>query len=188
MMLRLPALVIAAAVVLPHASGFANPVKSLYTTVDLSACKKVRQHRPAWRCSGLAGNPVYIAGRRGQFVSVGTHADKRRAASQTPGTGDALLARGDGRAIVEWRFDRRGDKRLPYAIIVRFHAMGPAPKGDILVVLKVDAHETCHVAYIGAQANDNAIVQARAIADVQARTFDCRREPIAEAAAGAGPM
>jgi hypothetical protein len=187
-MLRLPALAIAAAVLLPHASGFANPVKSLYTTVDLRECKKVRQHRPAWRCSGLAGNPVYIAGRRGQFVSVGTNAGSRRAANQTTGTGDALLARGDGRAILEWRFDRRGDKRLPYAIIVRFHAAGTGPKGDVLVVLKVDAHETCHVAHISAQANDNAIVLARAIADAQARTFDCRREPTAEAAQGAGPM
>jgi hypothetical protein len=187
-MFRLPALAIAAAIGLPPAAALANPVRSLYTTVDLRVCKRINNRLPAWRCSGLDGNPVYVAGALGQFVSVGANADKRRAASQTPGAGNALLARDGERAIVEWRFDRRGEKRLPYAIIVRFHAAGAERKGDVLVVLKVDARETCHVAHIDARANDNAIVLARAIADAEARTFDCRREPIAESTQGAGQL
>ena len=48
----------------------ANPVKSLYTTVELKACKRVKRHRDgsAWLCEGLAG----LAGlrRRGRPAAV----------------------------------------------------------------------------------------------------------------------
>jgi hypothetical protein len=190
-MLRLPALVIAVAGCLSPGGATANPVKSLYTTVDLKACKKVKRDRQvrAWRCAGLAGIPVYVAaGDLRQFVSVGADADKRRAATQTLGTANSIFAHGSARAIVEWRFVRRGEQQLPYAIIVRFHTMSPAQNGDVLVVLKVDARETCHVAYIDAQANTNAIVLARAIADEKARGFDCRGEPLLQGVHGTGPM
>jgi hypothetical protein len=190
-MLRLTALIIAAASWLPPTGVLANPLRSLYTTVDLKACKKIKPHRQAqaWQCSGLAGVPVYVAaGELRQFVSAGAHAQKRRAATQTLAAANSIFARGSARATVEWRFDRRGEKQLPYAIIVRFHTSSAEGEGDVLVVLKVDAFETCHVAHIDALANDNAIVLARAVADAQARTFDCRREPMAEGVQGRSPM
>ena len=169
----------------------ANPVRSLYTTVDLKVCKQVKRHRDgtAWRCEGLAGFPVYFAeGDLRQFVSVGTDAEKRRAATQTLGAFNSIFEKGSTRATVEWRFDRRGERRLPYAIIVRFHTSRDGEKGDVLVVSKVSAADTCHVAYIDALANQDAIALARHIADKEAKGFDCRTEPRNEGATGRSPM
>ena len=169
----------------------ANPVKSLYTTVELKACKQVKRHRDgnAWLCEGLAGLPVYVAeGDLRQFLSVGAGAPKRRAATQTLGPFNSIFENGSDRATIEWRFDRRGEKQIPYAIIVRFHTAQEGRKGDVLVVAKVSASETCHVAYIDALANSDAIALARFVADKRAKTFDCREEPRPEGATGKSPM
>jgi hypothetical protein len=190
-MVRLSALAIAVASSLAGDPAAANPVKSLYTTVDLKVCKKIQgQHaRGAWQCPGLAGIPVYVAERSyRQFVSAGTDADKRRAATQTLGAVNSIFERGHHRALIEWRFVRRGERELPYAIIVRFHTLNDETKGDVLVVLKVDDRETCHVAHIDALANQNAITLARFIADETARNFDCRQEPFTEGVQGKSPM
>jgi hypothetical protein len=176
---------------LGEAPAAANPVKSLYTTIDLKVCKKIKRHRDggAWMCEGLAGLPVYFAeGDLRQFVSVGADAQKRRAATQTLGAFNSIFETGSSRATVEWRFDRRGERKLPYAIIVRFHTSRDGRSGDVLVVSKVSDAETCHVAYIDALANKNAIALARQIADKQTKSFDCRREPKTEGAAGRSPM
>ena len=173
------------------APAAANPVKSLYTTVDLKICKQVKRHRDggAWRCGGLGDLPVYVAeGDLRQFVSVGANAEKRRAATQTLGAFNSMFEKGSTRATIEWRFDRRGERKLPYAIIVRFHTSREARNGDVLVVSKVSDTETCHVAYIDALANPDAIALARQIADKQAKTFDCRQEPHTEGATGKSPM
>jgi hypothetical protein len=178
-------------VALGQGPAVANRVKSLYTTIDLAACKQVKRHRDggAWRCSGLGGMPVYVAeGDLRQFLSIGSNAEKRRAASQTLGPFNSIFERGGNRATVEWRFDRRGDRQIPYAIIVRFHTSQEGRKGDVLVVLKVGESETCHVAYVDALANSDAIALARQIADRQAKTFDCRQEPLTEGATGKSPM
>jgi hypothetical protein len=179
------------AVALGQGPAAANRVKSLYTTIELKACKQVRRHRDggAWRCNGLAGTPVYIAeGDLRQFLSVGANAEKRRAATQTLGPFNSIFERGGNRATIEWRFDRRGDRQIPYAVIVRFHTSQESRKGDVLVVLKVSESETCHVAYVDAIANSDAIALARQIADRQAKAFDCRREPHTEGATGKSPM
>jgi hypothetical protein len=151
----------------------------------------VKRHRDggAWNCEGLGGIPVYVAeGDLRQFLSVGTDPEKRRAATQTLGPFNSLFERGSDRAIIEWRFDRRGERQIPYAIIVRVHTSQDGRKGDVLVVSKVGATETCHMAYIDALANRDAIALARRIADSQAKTFDCRREPHTEGATGKSPM
>ena len=169
----------------------ANPVRSLYTTIELKACKQVKRHRDggAWLCDGLAGLPVYVAeGDLRHFVSVGADAQKRRAATQTLGAFNSIFEKGSDRATVEWRFDRRGERQIPYAIIVRFHTSREGRRGDVLVVSKVSATETCHVAYIDALANQDAITLARFVADNQAKAFDCRNEPHPEGATGKSPM
>jgi hypothetical protein len=176
---------------LDHSPAAANPVKSLYTTVQLKTCKQVKRHRDggAWLCEGLAGLPVYVAeGDLRQFLSVGADAPKRRAATQTLGAFNSIFENGSDRATIEWRFDRRGEKQIPYAIIVRFHTAQDGRKGDVLVVSKVGAAETCHVAYVDALANSDAITLARFVADKQAKTFDCRSEPHTEGATGKSPM
>jgi hypothetical protein len=182
---------LASASALGHAPAAANPVKSLYTTVQLKACKQVKRHRDggAWLCNGLDGLPVYVAdGDLRQFLSVGADASKRRAATQTLGPFNSIFENGSDRATIEWRFDRRGERQIPYAIIVRFHTSQDGRKGDVLVVSKVSATETCHVAYIDALANSDAITLARFVADNRAKAFDCRNEPHAEGATGKSPM
>lgn len=189
--MRTLAILAAAAFALGPAPVAANPVKSLYTTVDLKTCKRIKRHRDggSWRCEGLPGYPVYVAeGDLRHFVSAGPDPEKRRAATQTLGSFNSIFERGSDRATIEWRFDRRGERQIPYAIIVRFHTSTDDRKGDVLVVSKVGASETCHVAYIDALANDDAIALARQIADGRARTFDCRGEPRAEGATGRSPM
>ena len=176
---------------LGHAPADAYRVKSVYTTIDLKACKKVRRHRDggAWMCDGLAGLPVYVAeGDLRQFVSAGAGAEKRRAATQTLGAFNSIFETGGTRATVEWRFDRRGERKLPYATIMRFHTSRDGRRGDVLVVSKVSDAETCHVAYIDALANRDAIALARHVADRQSKSFDCSREPRTEGATGRSPM
>jgi hypothetical protein len=179
------------ALLLAQDPAAANRVKSLYTTVDLKACKRIARQREggAWLCSGLGGLPVYVAeGDLRQFISVGANAQKRRAATQTLGPFNSIFETGSDRATIEWRFDRRGDRQIPYATIVRFHTSMNGRKGDVLVVSKVSDEETCHVAYIDALANRDAIALAREIADRQAKTFDCRSRPRVEGATGRSPM
>jgi hypothetical protein len=188
-----PAIAIAGCLVpaLGPAPVAANPVKSLYTTIDLKACRQIRRHRDggAWQCEGLAGYPVYLAeGDLRQFVSVGADAEKRRAATQTLGAFNTIFEKGSRRATIEWRFDRRGERKLPYATIVRFHTSREDRSGDVLVVSKVSGSETCHMAYIDALANTDAIALARHVADKQAKAFDCRKEPHTEGATGKSPM
>jgi len=190
-MARPLALLIAVAACLAPGPAPANPVKSLYTTVDLKACKQVGRHRDggAWRCTGLAGLPVWVAeGDLRQFVSVGANPERRRAAKQTLAPFNSMFEAGSDRATIEWRFVRRGERQLPYAIIVRFHTSSEGRRGDVLVVFKVSESETCHVAYIDALANEDAIALARRVADGPARTFDCRRQPRVEGEAGKSPM
>jgi hypothetical protein len=190
-MLRLAAYAIVFAAGLLTPPAMANPLKSLYTTVELRSCKQLKRHQDgsAWLCDGLPGYPVYIAeGDLRQFLSVGPHAEDRRAAKQTLGPFNSIFARGSERATIEWRFVRRSGRQLPYATIVRFHTSREGRKGDVLVVSKVAEHETCHVAYVDALANADAIALARSIADERARSFDCRQEPHAAGEGGKSPM
>jgi hypothetical protein len=185
----LPAMVIAASVA--GAGAQANPVKSLYTTVDLTECKQLKRHRDgnAWECAGLPGFPVYVAeGDLRQFVSVGMSPEKRRAATQTLGPFNSIFEAGSHRATIEWRFDRRGEQQIPYAAIIRYHTSSQAVRGDVLVVFKVMEYDTCHIAYVDALANEEPVALARRIADREARNFDCSRPPRAEGARGKSPM
>jgi hypothetical protein len=179
------------ALALGHTPAAAYRVKSLYTTVELKTCEQIKPHRDggAWLCDGLAGLKVYVAeGDLRQFLSVGAEPQTRRAATQTLGSFNSIFERGSQRAIIEWRFDRRGERQIPYAVIVRFHTSRDGRTGDVLVVLKVGPSESCHVAYIDALANQDAITLARFVADTRAKTFDCRNEPAAEGATGKSPM
>jgi hypothetical protein len=172
-------------------AAMANPLKSLYTTIDLKVCEKIKRHPDggAWRCAGLPGFPVYLAeGDLRQFLSVGADAERRRAAEQTLGPFNTIFEPNGSRATIEWRFVRRNGVAQPYATIVRFHTSREGRRGDVLVVFKVSDKETCHVAHIDALANSDAIVLARKIADEEARAFSCREEPRPRGAAGKSPM
>lgn len=160
--------------------GAANPLKSLYTTIELKTCRRASAQPDgrAWLCPGLDGYPVYIAeaGAR-TFVSVGSEPQKRRAAQQTLGISNSLFRGASGRATLEWRFVKRDGKVVPYATIQRYFTKNGARSGEVLVVTKVTDSEDCHVAHIDALANPDAIALARSIADKDARAFDCASEP-----------
>src|SRR5262249_15029616 len=135
------------------------------------------------------GFPVYVAeGDLRHFVSVGATPEKRKAANQTLGAFNSIFEPGSQRATIEWRFDRKGDRQIPYAAIIRYHTQNDSGRGDVLVVFKVMDYATCHVAYIDALANEEPAVLARRIADKEARNFDCTRPPRAEGERGKSPM
>jgi hypothetical protein len=169
----------------------ANPVKSQYTTIDLKACKKTGRHEDggAWLCTGLPGYPVYVAeGDLRTFVSAGPNAAKRRAAEQTLGPFNSIFAKGAQRATLEWRFDRNGNRLLPYATILRYFTKNDTGQGEVIVVSRVAGPQSCHVAYIDALATPDPIVLAHKIADETARTFDCRKQPMTAGRSGKSPM
>jgi hypothetical protein len=175
------------AVLWPPPAG-ANPVKSQYTTIDLGTCKKTRRHAngDAWLCAGLRGYPVHVAeGDLHTFVSIGSHAETHRAASQTLGSFNTIFASGARRTTLEWRFDRRQGRLVPYAVILRYFTQKDGSRGEVLVVTKVTPQQSCHVAHIDALATPEPMVLAHKIADETARAFDCSSAPLT---AGKSPM
>ncbi|NJO34207.1 MAG: hypothetical protein HC869_14815 [Rhodospirillales bacterium] len=183
-------LLIAMAAGLP-ATGHAYPLKSLYTTIDLKACAKLKAHPDgsAWRCRGLPGYPVYVAeGDLRTFISVGANAEKRRAAEQTLSPFNTIFPAGSRRATLEWRFNRKGDALVPYATILRYYTKTDSRRGEILVVTKVSPVQTCQMAYIDALATPEPIVLAHRIADETARSFDCGKEPVTVGFTGKSPL
>jgi hypothetical protein len=168
-----------------------QPVKSLYTALDFSQCEPVPGDRSgaARLCAGLPGYPVYVAeGRQGTFLSVGRDANKRQAARQTLRAFNTLFDKRGQRSTIEWRFVVRNSQPAPYATIVRYFTEGLAGAGEVLVVTRVTDREACHVAYVDALANLDAIVLARRIADTVARQEQCPVEPAVQGAAGRSPM
>ncbi|MGE0698546.1 MAG: hypothetical protein AB7O57_05570, partial [Hyphomicrobiaceae bacterium] len=89
---------------------------------------------------------------------------------------------------LEWRFVKRDGKVMPYATIQRYFTRNDTGAGEVLVVTKVTATEDCHVAYIDALADPQAIALARQVADRDARAFDCTATPKRIGRAGKSPM
>lgn len=171
------------------AAAAVQQVKSLYTAVDLSACKPAGSGGKARLCEGLPGYPIYIAeGDRGAYLSVGPDAEKSRAAQQTLRSLNTLFDKGVPRTTVEWRFVVRDGQTVPYATIVRYFTWNATDAGQVLVVMRVTDREVCHVAYVDALANVDAMVLARRIADTAARSKPCPQEPSVQGAEGRSPM
>jgi hypothetical protein len=178
-----------AAVLWCSAAAAIQQVKSLYTAVDLAACKAVAGRGTARLCGGLPGYPIYVAeGTQGIYLSVGPDAAKRRAAQQTLRSFNTLFDKGVQRTTVEWRFVIRNARPVPYATIVRYFTRSAAEAGEVLVVMRVTDREACHVAYVDALANADAIVLARRLADTVARSQECPPEPSVYGAGGRSPM
>lgn len=170
----------------------ANPLKSLYTTIEVKDCRKISSHvdGQAWLCRGLDGYPVYFAeGDLRTFVSIGPKAEATRAAEQTLGPFNSLFPdKKAKRSTLEWRFVRRDGRVVPYATILRYFTSNDKGKGQVLVVSKVAGGEVCHVAHIDALANPDAIALARKVADETARGFNCKSEPMTVGKTGRSPM
>jgi hypothetical protein len=82
----------------------------------------------------------------------------------------------------------RDGQPVPYATIVRYFTRSATGAGEVLVVMRVTDGEVCHVAYVDALANLDAIVLARRIADTVARSKECPQEPSVQGAQGRSPM
>lgn len=176
--------------VLP-APAVTQRVRTLFTTIDLAQCRVVKRSRDgnSWRCNGLAGFPVFIAEADLRFyVSTGSDAASRRAATQSLPPFNTIFKGNSSRAAVEWRFTTPNGRTVPYATIVRYFTALDGAHGEVLVVTRVTDNEACHVAYVDALANRDAIVIARRIADETALKFDCRGNPTIEGASGVSPM
>lgn len=158
----------------------ANPLKSLYTTIELETCQRLdsRPNGRAWLCPGLKEYPVYIAeDDLRTFVSVGTAPEKRVAAKQTLPIANSLFRGQSKRATLEWRFVRRNGQVVPFATIQRYFTKAGQRTGEVLVVTKVTPTEDCHVAHVDALEIPDAIALARSIADREARGFNCAAGP-----------
>jgi hypothetical protein len=132
---------------------------------------------------------VYIAeGDLRTFVSVGPEPGKRRASTQTLGPFNSLFRGNSKRATLEWRFVKQDGKTIPFATIQRYFTSNDSGSGEVLVVTRVSPRQDCHIAYIDALANPDAIALARRVADNDARTFDCRTKPKEIGLKGRSPM
>lgn len=165
--------------------------KSAYSTIDLAACTPLRRDAggSAFLCPGLDGTAIYYArGDKRTYIAAGIEAEKTQAATQTLKAFNSPL-RKSGRATVEWRFTIKDEHRVPYAMIVRYFTRSDEARGEVLVVTRIAGGQACHVAYIDALANEDAIVLARKIADERARTFKCGEQAAnVEGARGKSPM
>ncbi len=175
----------AAAIIIP-AAGFGVAAggpdfDSTYTDLVLEKCTSIfadeESGSVAWTCTGLDGMNMYVAeGDLRMFVSYGDNAEAEIAASQTLPPFNAINDK------LEWRLDMRGAKPVPVATILRFNTAGiddPEKGSEVLVVTRLGAGQTCHIAYIDAMLNANANVMAREVADNLAGKFNCETDEAA---------
>ena len=165
--------------------------KSRLTTIDLKECRRLSKNRDggAWLCPGLRGYPIYLAeGDLRQMLGFGSAPQKRTSSTQTLNSFNTIFD-GKRRPTVEWRVesDVRG-RIVPFATIVRFHTSRDDAKGEVLVVTKVDAKESCRLAVIDALANPDAMAIARTWAIAEAKKRQCPATPTVLGASGKGPM
>jgi hypothetical protein len=182
-----------AAIALAAGAGMtaAREPKSLYTTIDLRACRIVHSHRDGntWSCKGLPGYPViYGEGDLRAFVSVGAHKQKRKAQEQTLGPFNTIFQGKSRRATLEWRVHNEGEKKIPHATILRYFTRSDTASGEVLVIMHVDERETCQAGIVDALAEPEAIALARQVADGAARTFSCKDEPVVHGNRGTSPL
>jgi hypothetical protein len=165
--------------------------KSRLSTIDLKACRQPAKHPDggAWLCPGLRGFPIYFAeGDLRHMLGFGPSPQKRTSSNQTLQAFNTIFD-GKRRPTVEWRVesDARG-RIVPFATIVRFHTSLDNAKGDVLVVTKVDAKDSCQLAVIDATANPDAMAIARMWAIAEAKKQPCPGKPIMLGKVGKGPM
>jgi len=169
----------------------AREPKSLYTTIDLDACRVVQRHKDGntWTCKGLQAHPVlYGEGDLRAFVSAGADPGRRKAAEQTLGPFNSIFVAGSRRATLEWRVHNDGKKAVPHAIILRYFTRNETADGEVLVIMKISNRDTCQAAIIDALAEPEAMALARQVADDAARTFDCDDEPVVHGKSGKSPF
>lgn len=166
--------------------------KSRLTAIELSSCRRIssQPHGGAWNCPGLKGYPVYFAeGDLRQMIGFGPNPAQRRSATQSLGPFNTIFS-GKRRPTIEWRTERVGGdgREEPFATIVRYYTSLDNAKGEVLVVTKVDARDSCQLAWIDALANPDPIALAREWAIANARRKPCPDKPEILGQRGTSPM
>jgi hypothetical protein len=169
------------ALILIASPAFGQTVESVYVDLDLDRCEIVRKHQETGsvvqRCPGLAAFPIFVAEDDLRFfVGYGPNGQKQKAFSQTLPPFNTIHTK------IEFRVKRSG--KQPFASILRYFTESGEgrPKGQMLVVSKIEGREACHMAYVDAQKAANPNEMARQIADSMAQTFRCGRDEAKEIA------
>ncbi len=180
------------------APAAAGSIESAYSDIDdQKACALVgvgAEGEGDWSesvCSGFRGFPVIISyGDARESVLYGF-----------PPEQDDLFAGWESFAAfnsvgpkIEWRYEKDGDRVLPFATIHRWFVSEPEDSTrttEVLVVERVATltdRQGCVVGYVVASGDPKANEKARNIADQQARTFACGSdEPVIIADGGPLP-
>jgi len=158
--------------------AFAQNIKSEYSKLDLNECLLLDADDmgASFACAGYRGFPIYVAeGDLRMFVSYGFGAPNEKAAEQTLPQFNTI------NETLEWRLLQVNDNWIPFATILRWFLEDgdPAtPDGQVLVVTKIEANNTCHIAYVDAQLVANANEIARNFADNESADFNCETDEI----------
>lgn len=163
------------AMALDIGTATAGPIESAYTKIRIEACRKLSEHElgATWKCPGFGNVPVIVAESDLRFfVSYGENGDNEKAFRFTPIYFNHI------NETLEWRYESKGGKRIPFATILRFFLDREGKKpGQVLIVTTLGPNGVCHLAYIDARARKNANQLAREIADTKAKSFDCSQDP-----------
>jgi hypothetical protein len=175
------------------AQAVTGRVRSVFTALEAGDCIAVdaKSTSSAMRCPGIGGLHVLHeqTGGRTYLTFAPEHGNAgARSARRSLAASNFVIGPERRRAMIEWRVSRPEGKPIPYATIVRYVTAADGRRGEVLVVSKVGAGGSCHVAYVDALANRDAIVVAREIADGRARQFDCSKPPTVEGQRGRSPM
>jgi hypothetical protein len=173
----------------------AEIIEAATTPFDVDKCahKPGREAEDAgeWRCAGYDGIAIRMTGGDARvYISYGARAAREPAARQT-----LAAPNGEGDSI-EWRLAPGRGKGRAFATIMRWTTAIPVddPKvengtyrGQVLVVTRLGAGGVCHVGYVDARQNPDALELARTTADRHARNFHCGKDkPIILGAKGPG--
>jgi hypothetical protein len=160
------------------ATANGSRMESKYTDIDFDECTTIEADDmgATSACPGYKGYPVVIGeGDLRMFVSFGIKPTEEKAAEQTLGPFNHL-----GKKI-EWRIETDDDTWQPRATIIRWFTAGEDGSdktgGQVLVVTQIKLGATCQIALIDAQAVKDANEKARQIADANAGSYDCSKEP-----------
>ncbi len=150
----------------------ADAAKSIFTKIDLKACKQIKKpdgfvFEGSWACKGVKGYDVIYSGMDLRAtIAFGPKAQTQCAAAQSFGH---FNSPGD---TIEWRMA----KGKPYATILRWFTDNgdEGSKQNWLVVTKIDGNGACRSAIIDTQF-PNANQVARDKADKSA-SFKCAKD------------
>ena len=157
-----------------QASG--SHMDSQYTDIDFDQCTTIETDDMGGTsvCPGYKGYPVVIGeGDLRMFVSFGIKPTEEPAMHQTLPPFNHL-----GKKI-EWRIESDDETFQPRATIIRWFTAGDGgeDKGQVLVVTQIKPGATCQIALIDALEVKDANAKAREIADKNAGSYDCGKEP-----------